>query len=227
MHRFPNEPEQYRKARNDLLDAEKSLRKKLADVARQRQDLPLGGELKENYLFDEAESVENETVIQTSFTDLFSEGKKNLFMYSFMFSPEAENPCPACTSLIDGLNGSAPHIRDRINFVVVAKAPIEKFRAWAASRNWKNIRLLSSNNNTYNADYFAESDDGTQQMPAINVFRKNENGIYHFYNSELLYTEPNEDQHPRHADLLWPIWNIFDMTPDGRGNDWFPKYSYD
>ncbi len=63
-------------------------------------------------------------------------------------------------------------------------------------------------------------------MPAINVFTKNRQGIFHFYNAELLYTQSEEGQHPRHADLLWPLWSLFDLTPEGRGSDWFPRLLY-
>jgi predicted dithiol-disulfide oxidoreductase (DUF899 family) len=130
-----------------------------------------------------------------------------------------------CTSILDSFNGAAPHVRDRVNFVVVARAPIEKMRDWARSRHWTNLRLLSSGKNSYNADYFAESPK-SGQMPAINVFTKRDDGIYHTYNTELYYVPAEPGQHPRHADLLWPLWNIFDLTPDGRGTDWWPKYSY-
>ena len=147
-----------------------------------------------------------------------------------MFHPETETPCPACpacpacTSFMDSLNGLAPHVRSKVNLVVVAKAPIEQFRAWARSRNWNNHYLLSSFNNSYNIDYHGEDKDGNQ-MPALNVFHKTEKGIFHFYNTELLYAQTVEGQHPRHADLLWPVWNSFDLTPEGR-NGWSPKYSY-
>ncbi len=149
-----------------------------------------------------------------------------MVIYSFMFAPDDNTPCPACTSILDSFNGISPHVADRVNFAVVAKAPLNKIREWARGRGWKNLRLLSSGNNTYNTDYFAENDEWGQ-MPAINVFDKTEDGIYHFYNTELLYAPSEEGQHPRHADPFWPLWNLFDITPEGRGTDWFPKYSYD
>ncbi len=227
--RFPNESGDYRKLRDELLQQEIDLRQRIENIAALRRQLPMGGELKENYIFDEDASdlADTSTEQKTHFSDLFEDEKDNLIVYSFMFASDADTPCPACTSLIDGLNGSAPHIRDRVSFVVVAKAPIGKFRHWAASRNWQNLRLLSSSGNSYNQDYFGESEDGSQQMPAMNVFRKNNEIITHFYSTELLYTAPGENQHPRHVDLLWPVWNLFDLTPDGRGEDWFPKTAYD
>jgi predicted dithiol-disulfide oxidoreductase (DUF899 family) len=28
---------------------------------------------------------------------------------------------------------------------------------------------------------------------------------------------------PRHVDLIWPVWNLLDLTPGGRGTDWYPS----
>ena len=90
---------------------------------------------------------------------------------------------------------------------------------------WDNLRLLSSSGNSYNTDYGAERDGA--QLPAINVFRQTDDGIFHTYNAELLYAPSEEGMHPRHADAIWPLWSVFDLTPGGRGADWFPSYSYD
>ncbi len=143
-----------------------------------------------------------------------------------MFAPEADKPCTSCTSILDGLNGQARHIRDRVNFVVVAKAPITKLRNWARQRGWNQLRLLSSHNNSYNNDYHAETEEGSQ-LPAVNIFEKTADGIYHFYNTELLYSPTEGGQNARHVDLIWPLWNIFDMTPEGRGSEWYPKHEYE
>jgi predicted dithiol-disulfide oxidoreductase (DUF899 family) len=224
--RFPGESDDYRAARDDLLAAEMDLRKQIEAVAAKRRSLPLGGALKENYVYDEdvAELGAGETIVRTEFANLFAAGKDSLFLYSFMYAPDAD-ACPACTAMLDALNGSAPHIRDRINFAVVAKAPISQIRAWAQSRGWNNLRLLSSHGNSYNTDYRAERDGA--QLPAINVFRRTDDGIFHTYNAELLYAPSEEGQHPRHADAIWPLWSVFDLTPGGRGADWFPSYTYD
>ena len=66
---------------------------------------------------------------------LFEDGKDSLVVYSFMYAPEAETPCPACTSLLDGLNGAALHIGQRVNLAVVAKSPVRRIRDWARQRN--------------------------------------------------------------------------------------------
>lgn len=223
--RFPGENDTYRSARDELLAAELELRKQTEAVAAMRRTLPLGGALKENYVFDEDVSKPGETakIVETHVSDLFAPGKDNLFLYSFMFAPDAA-ACPACTAILDALNGSAPHIRDLINFAVVAKGPIGQIQDWAQGRGWNNLQLLSSTNNSYNTDYHAEHDGS--QIPALNVFRKTDDGIFHTYNAELLYSPPEPGQHPRHADTIWPLWSVFDLTPDGRGTDWGPRYAY-
>jgi predicted dithiol-disulfide oxidoreductase (DUF899 family) len=226
--RFPGEGDTYRQARDELLAAEIELRKRIEDVAVLRRALPLGGRLKEDYVFEEmaADPSDRETGTRTRFSELFGAGKSSLVIYSFMYAPDADLPCPACTSLLDSLNGGAPHIRDKVSFAVVAKAPVQKIKDWAAERGWRNLRLLSSGGNGYNTDYFAEAPDGAQ-LPMLNVFRKTRDGIFHSYSTELFHAPAEEGQHPRHMDLIWPYWSVFDLTPEGRADGWFPKLAYD
>ncbi len=229
MHdkRFPGESEAYRKARNELLAAEADLRTRIEQVAALRRKLPPGGRLKEDYVFEEGapDLADESTVRQVRFSELFGEGRDTLIAYSFMYAPDWEHPCPLCTSLLDGLNGVAPHVLARANLVAIAKAPLPRFRAWARSRGWHNLRLLSSFNNSYNTDYFAEDDEGGQ-WPLLNVFQRNAEGIHHFYESELFFVPGPGGQDTRHVDLVWPLWNLFDLTPEGRGTDWYPRLSY-
>ena len=218
--RFPGEAEQYISARNRLLEAELALEDQLRSVAELRQALPDGGAAPLDYAFETIEDGRPSTV---HMSELFLDGKPNLFLYSFMYGPDDDQPCPACTSLVDGFNGIAAHIGSAMNMAVVAKAPIEKIADFAAPRGWSGIRLLSSAGNSYNSDYFAETPDG-RQIPAANIFIRRDGEIRHFYGTEMLYVD-RPRQHPRHVDRIWPIWNLLDMTPEGRG-DWFPKLAY-
>lgn len=219
--RFPSESIEYRTARDKLLSAEIELRAQLEKIAAMRKALPLGGALKEEYEFEEFTPLGSTK--KTKFSELFAPQKNSLIIYSFMYGPNMQQPCPACTSIIDSLNASVDHVTDRANLIVIAKSPIERINAFAKTRNWDKIRLLSSANNNYNVDYFAEDIEGNQ-LPALNVFAKTKNDIHHFYNAELLYARL--DGHPRHVDLIWPLWNLLDMTPEGRGTDWLPKLVY-
>ncbi len=217
---FPNESDEYRQARDKLLEEELKLRQKVVEIAEQRQALPDGGKIKEDYVFDEL--TESGEVKQTKLSELFAGGKDSLIIYSYMYGPNIDAPCPSCTSLIDTMNANVDPITDKVNMVVVAKSPIERIRKFANTRGWNKVRLLSSANNTYNTDYFAEDAQGNQ-MPMCNVYKKTADGIFHFFGTELLYAKV--DGHPRHMDMVWPIWNFFDMTPEGRG-DWNPKLKY-
>jgi predicted dithiol-disulfide oxidoreductase (DUF899 family) len=216
--RFPGATQSYRSARDQLLEAEVALRRNLEDVAAKRRTLPPGGEVPEDYTFDSEKGP-------VRMSQLFADGKDTLVIYSFMFGPKMAAACPLCTSILDGMDGEAPHIRQRVNFAVVAKSPIERLLQFARSRGWRNLPLLSSANNMYNRDYHAEAANGGQ-MPALNVFVRRDGRIRHFYNTELLYVPHEKDQDGRHVDLIWPLWNLFDYTPDGRGTDWNPRLAY-
>ncbi|MFI5211634.1 MAG: DUF899 family protein [Ignavibacteria bacterium] len=220
---FPGESPEYRDARNRLLEAEMELRRNIEEVAKLRRELPNGGKIKEDYVFEEIDKAGN--VKKTKLSGLFAPGKDTLIIYSYMFAPESENPCTSCTSIMDGINGMVFHVEDRINFVMIARSPIEKVKKLSDSRDWKNLHILSSNKNTYNRDYFSENEKESQ-LPALNVFRKTPEGIFHFYSTELLYVPEEKGQNGRHVDMIWPLWNLFDYTPEGRGTDWYPKLSY-
>ena len=217
---YPNEDEAYRQARNDLLAAELALEEQLRTVSDMRQALPAGGPVAQDFLFD---TLENGTERTVPMSDLFAPQKPSLFLYSFMFGPDDERPCSSCTSLVDGFNGVRDYIQDRVNMAVVAKAPIRRLAEFAESRGWTGIRLLSSVNNSYNRDYFAETPSGGQ-IPAANIFTRHDGEIRHFYGAEMLYVD-QPGRHPRHVDRIWPVWNLFDLTPEGRG-DWGPKLDY-
>ncbi len=143
--RFPSETDEYRQARNELLQAEIELRRQLEAVAAQRRRLPLGGQVPTDYSFEECASGTDSTRT-VRLSDLFENGKDSLVLYSFMYGPAMEAACPSCTSIIDALDGEAPHIMQRVNLAIVAKSPIQRFREHARARGWRNLRLLSSAN---------------------------------------------------------------------------------
>lgn len=230
--RFPNESMAYREARNALLAEEMELRRQIERVAARRRALPMGGEVKEDYVFAGKSG-------QVRLSQLFAPGKETLAVYSFMFGPERERPCPGCTHFLDALEGSTRHILQRINFVVVAKSPVSRLQAFARERGWRQLRLLSTAGNNYDRDYFGNSTalsaamrdqqefkPGEEwDMPILNVFRRKGGTMRHFWGSELLYVPPEPGQEYRHNDLLDPLWNMLDVTPEGRG-DFHPRLEY-
>lgn len=224
--RFPSESSAYRSARNELLDAEIELRRITESVAARRRALPLGGPVPDDYVFAEAGDRDDSPPRTVRISELFAGGRETLIIYSFMYGPQMAEPCVACTSILDALDGEAPHVVERVNLAVVAKSPIGRIMQFANGRGWRNLRLLSSADSTYNRDYHAESPEG-DQWPALNVFVRREGVIHHFYNTELLYIPPDPGQDGRHVDSIWPLWNLFDLTPDGRGEKWYPRLSYE
>ncbi len=215
--RFPNEKPRYRAARDRLLRAEVALRRQVEAVAAMRRKLPAGGAVPEDYVFDGERGP-------VRLSQLFERGD-SLVAYSFMYGPGMAKACPMCTSMLDGLDGNARHIVQRTNLVVIAKSPLERIRAHARTRGWTGLRLLSSAKNTYNRDYHGEGPDGAQ-WPMLNVFVRRKGAIRHCYGAELLFARAERGQNDRHVDMIWPLWNLLDFTPEGRGADWYPKLDY-
>lgn len=195
-----------------LRNEEIALKDHVERVAEQRRQVPLGAPLADYTL-----RADEDTTIKLS--ELFGD-KDDLLVYHFMFAPDDELPCNMCSMWIDGFNAVASHVDDRVEFVVVAKAPIDKLRAWAKQRGWDKIRVLSSFESTFNHDFHAEDGDGNQ-TPSISVFHRNGEGVYHFYQK---FAELDENNN-RGIDLLSPVWNLFDLLPEGRG-DWYPSHKY-
>jgi predicted dithiol-disulfide oxidoreductase (DUF899 family) len=209
---WPNESEEYRSARDELLQAEIALRRQEESVAAQRRALPLGGEVSEDYVFDGVDGP-------VRMSELFGD-KDTLYLYNFMYRPgekglALEGPCPSCTSIIDGVDGAARHLTQTIALAVIARVPIERFRAWGDTRGWQFTPLFSSANNTYNRDYLAE-DENEMQRPVASVFTKRDGAIRHFWSSELISAPTDPGLHPRHVDYKWPLWTMQDRTPEGR-----------
>jgi predicted dithiol-disulfide oxidoreductase (DUF899 family) len=224
--RFPGESREYRRARNALLREEIKLRRRIEEVAALRRALPPGGEVTTDYVFD-AWLPDEDDFRSLRFSELFASGKKSLYIYNFMYPERVDSmtPCPSCTSIIDGIDGAARHLVQRVNFAVVAKAPIARFREHSRKRGWSHTLLLSSAGNSFNRDYLAEDETG-QQWPLAHVFTRRGKKIRHFWSSELWFAEHDRGQGARHVDFMWPLWLMLDRTPEGRGRTWGPRLDY-
>ena len=65
-------------------------------------------------------------------------------------------------------------------------------------------------------------------MPILNVFVRDDDQFRHAWASELMYAPRDEGLGARHVDAIWPIWNVLDVTREGRGTDpSFPSLRYD
>jgi predicted dithiol-disulfide oxidoreductase (DUF899 family) len=238
---FPGESAEYRAARDRLLAQEIELRRAMEAVAAARRKLPPGGVVPEDYVFQGMGADGAPADVKLS--ELFEPGRDSLVIYSFMFPrdpgdkrpgpptgqtallPLEEGPCPSCVALLDQLEGAAEHATQHVNLAVVAKAPLPRVATFAEERGWRRLLLLSSAGNAYNRDYLAETDEGAQR-PMLNVFHRDGERIRHFWGSELFYAPTDPGQDPRHVGTLEPVWNLFDLTPEGRPSDWDEQLSY-
>jgi predicted dithiol-disulfide oxidoreductase (DUF899 family) len=223
---FPGESAEYRAARDRLLEQEAEMRRTVEAVAAARRELPRGGVVPEDYVF-QGQGPDG-AAIAVRLSELFAPGRDTLVVYSMMFprAPDEDLPCPSCTQFLDSFDGVVEHAAQRLNVAIVAKAALARLLAHADDRGWRRLRVLSCAANAYNHDYLGETPDGAQQLPMLNVFRRDSDAIRHFWGSELLYEPSDPGQDPRHADTIDPLWNLFDFAPEGRGTDWYPSLSY-
>jgi predicted dithiol-disulfide oxidoreductase (DUF899 family) len=206
--RYPNESREYREAREALLKDEQELVAKVKSVAEKRRTLPLGGQLKEDYVFQwvSGGKVGKTLGERIKFSELFGD-KPTLLLYSWMFGPGWDKPCPSCTSLMDGFDRAWYSVAQDTAFAAIAKAPPEKINAWAKERGWLQIPLVSGSASPFQADYKCQGESDDMQFPVMHCFTKRDGKIFHFWATESMNN---------HVDTVWPYWNLLDFTPGGR-----------
>ncbi len=115
-----------------------------------------------------------------------------------------------------------PHLRQRVGFGVVVAGDVVEIRTCARTRGWRHLRILSSAGSSYKRDLGFEDEQGAQ-LPGVSVFRLGADGRPRHFYSACAMIGPGAS---RGMDLLSPVWNFFDLTPEGRG-DFLPKRSYE
>ena len=213
--RYPNESKAYRDAREALRKEEHELLEKVKAVAARRRTLPPGGELKEDYVFQWAGGGEagRKPGERVKFSELFG-GKDTLILYSWMFGPNWDKPCPSCTSLMDGFDRSWYAVSRDAAFAGIAKAPAEKIDAWAKQRGWAQIPLVSGYESPFQADYKCQGETDDMQQASMFTFHKRDGKIFLFWSAE------------GSVDTVWPYWNLMDFTPEGRPDRQTPPQKF-
>jgi predicted dithiol-disulfide oxidoreductase (DUF899 family) len=212
---YPNESREYRAARNALLAEEIDLRRHIERVAAQRRGLPSGGKVAEDFDLD---SDAGPTHLSTLFGD-----NETLMVYSMMFGPQREGPCPSCTSFLSAWNGIAVNLRERVAIVVTARSPIERLLEYKRQRAFANLQFVSDLTGNYTRTYVSSED---ADIPGFSVFTRRDGVVRHFYSAEMNGAMADPGQDPRGAPDLDPLWLMLDLTPEGRGTDWYPKLEY-
>lgn len=217
QYRMPNESAEYRRARNALLAEEIELRRHIERVAAQRRALPPGGEVKKNYKFQGERGP-------VTLADLFGD-KQSLVVYSWMYGPQRERPCPMCTSLLSSWDGEAQDIEQNVALAVIGQSPLEKLLAFKKERGWRNLKIYSDLDGDYSKEYYANTPAWADNA-AFNVFTRRDGAIRHFWSGEMGFETADPGQDPRGAPDLMPLWTVLDSTPEGRKADWYPSLEY-
>ena len=212
---FPNESEAYRRARNALLQEEIELRRHIERVAAQRRSLPPGGEVPRGYRF---QGEDGPVTLEELFGD-----RQTLIVYSYMFGPQRQRPCPMCTSLMAALDHKIADLEQRVAIAFIARSPIERLLAARKDRGWTGLKVYSDGEGAFTRDYVSADD---ADVPGYTVFTRRDGTIRHFWSGEMSGAMADPGQDPRGAPDLDPLWTLLDTTPEGRGKDWYPKLEY-
>ena len=221
---LPNESPEYLAKREELRLAEIELMKQRERCAELRRGLPKGATIRDYEFLEGPVSLDegDEPVRKVRLSELFTAPDRSLVIYQFMYGKKQTSPCPMCTAWIDSWNGVAHHLAQNIDLAIVAAADPSTLRAHARTRGWHKLRLLSAGDSTFKYDLGSEDREGHQDS-TISVFTRDSDGtLRHFYS---VHPRLAEDIQQRGIDEWNPIWNVLDLTPQGRG-DWAASLKY-
>ena len=215
---FPGASDEYQKARQALLKDEIEFRRHMTRVAEQRRSLPDGPVIEKNYRFKDANGAD------LGLLELFGD-KDTLVTYFWMFGPQRARPCPMCTNWLGAVNGNAADIKQRVGLKILGRSPVERQIAFAQERGWRDLDFVQTVGDDYANDLKLINADGSEN-PALVVFKRDGERVRLFWASEMTAEMADPGQDPRDAPDIASLWSILDLTPGGRGTDWYPKLNY-
>jgi predicted dithiol-disulfide oxidoreductase (DUF899 family) len=215
---FPGASAGYDAARQALLAEEIAFRRHATRLVAQRQALPPGPVIEKNYRF------KDEQAFEVGLRDLFGD-KDTLVTYFWMYGPQRERPCPMCTNWLGAVNGNAADIKQRVALKILGRSPLERQYAFAQERGWRDLNFVQTVGDDWAKDLGVLMPDGSE-YPALTVFRRDGDTVRLFWASEMTGEMADPGQDPRDSPDIASLWSILDLTPDGRGTDWYPKLNY-
>jgi predicted dithiol-disulfide oxidoreductase (DUF899 family) len=218
--RFADESASYAKAREALLADEIAARRQLGQLARQIQALPPGPKIEGDYVFHDANGA------AVKLPDLFGT-HETLVLYHWMYGPERERPCPMCTNLLGPLAANAADIRQRAALAVVGRSSVERQKAFARERGWSDaMPLYQAQGDAFSLAIGGLDPETGWESPALMVLKKDGETVRLHWMGEMTMEMADPGEDPRGAVDLSPLWNVIDLTPEGRAPDWYPKLAY-
>jgi predicted dithiol-disulfide oxidoreductase (DUF899 family) len=215
---FPGATPEYDRARAALLAEEIEFRRHMTRLVEQRRALPLGPVITKDYRF------KNEQGFDAGLLDLFGD-KNTLVSYFWMYGPQRARPCPMCTNLLGALNGNAADIKQRVALKILGRSPVDRQYAFAQERGWRDLNFVQTVGDDYAKDLGVLTADGSE-YPALVVYKRDGDRVRLFWASEMTQEMADPGQDPRDAPDIASLWSILDLTPEGRGTDWYPKLQY-
>ncbi|WP_341888429.1 DUF899 family protein [Variovorax sp. YR752] len=215
---FPGASTAYAAARQALLAEEIEFRRHMTRLGEQRRALPPGPVIQKDYRF------KDEQAFEVGLADLFGD-KDTLVTYFWMYGPQRERPCPMCTNWLGAVNGNAADIKQRVALKILGRSPVERQYAFAQERGWRDLNFVQTVGDDYAKDLGVLHADGSE-YPALVVFKRDGEKVRLFWASEMTREMADPGQDPRDAPDIASLWSVLDLTPDGRGTDWYPKLQY-
>lgn len=215
---FPGESDTYREARERLLAEEIEFRRHMTRLVEHRRALPEGPVVEKDYRFKDANGED------VGLRELFGD-HDTLVTYFWMYGPQRERPCPMCTNWLGSVNGNAADIKQRVALKILGRSPVERQRAFATERGWHELDFVQTVGDDYAKDLGVLMEDGAE-YPALVVYKRDGERVRLFWASEMTKEMADPGQDPRDAPDIASLWSILDLTPGGRGKDWYPKLSY-
>ncbi|CAM3102180.1 DUF899 domain-containing protein [Sphingomonas antarctica] len=220
---FPGESRAYGKARQELLADEVELQRHIDRVSAKRQSLPDGPLVEKNYRFKDPNGDE------VGLVALFGD-HDTLVTYFWMYGPERDRPCPMCTNLLGPLDANANDLMQRVALAVLGRSTVERQLAFAQERGWHALRFYQTLGDDYALDFGGLDPKTGAEWPVMAVFKKYGSGenaeVRLFWKGEMTGEMADEGKDPRGGPDLSPLWTVLDLTPQGRGDKWYPKLAY-
>jgi predicted dithiol-disulfide oxidoreductase (DUF899 family) len=215
---FPGASPEYKAAREALLADEIEFRRHMTRLGERRRALPPGPVITKDYRFRDEQAQE------LGLRELFGD-KNTLVTYFWMYGPQRELPCPMCTNWLGAVNGNGADIKQRVAFKVLGRSTVERQLAFAQERGWRDLNFVQTVGDDYAKDLGILQADGSES-PALVVFQRDGDQVRLFWSSEMRLEMADPGQDPRDAPDIASLWSLLDLTPEGRGVDWYPKLNY-
>ena len=190
-------PEQWRAAREALLEQEKAHTRARDALAAERRRMPMI-RVEKDYRFT-APGGGDATLL-----DLF-DGSRQLVLYRFFMDPDMdvypERGCPGCSMYADQLSNLL-HLRERdTRFVAVSRGEQKHLQRYREHMGWEFPWY------TLRDDFDADHD--VAEWHGTNVFLRDGDEVYRTY-----FIDARGDE------ALGSTWSFLDITPYGRQEEW-------